>query len=146
MAEKLSPEQRSQIMSRVRTRGTTLELAVRKVLFAAGFRYRLHPKSLPGRPDIVLPRYRVAVFVNGCFWHGHSCRRGARPQSHVDFWSRKIDRNRARDKAALAAMKAAGWTPKVIWQCRLDTGTAQLIRLLHRRARGADKPSRAVRR
>jgi DNA mismatch endonuclease (patch repair protein) len=145
MPDKISAQQRSRIMSRVRTRGTAPELAVRKALFAAGFRYRLHPKSLPGRPDIVLPRYRVAVFVNGCFWHGHSCRRGARPQSHVNFWSEKIARNMARDHAALAAIKAAGWKPKVIWQCKLDAGVGQLMRFLHRR-REAGKRSIAVRR
>jgi DNA mismatch endonuclease, patch repair protein len=122
MSDKISAEQRSRIMSQVRTRGTALELAVRRALFAAGFRYRLHPKNLPGSPDIVLPRYRIAVFVHGCFWHGHSCPRGRRPQSHVDFWSEKLDRNMARDRAAIAAIKSAGWRPKVIWQCKLNAG------------------------
>jgi DNA mismatch endonuclease (patch repair protein) len=146
VTEKISAEQRSRIMSRVRTRGTALELAVRKALFAAGFRYRLHPKNLPGRPDIVLPRYRNAIFVHGCFWPGHSCLRGRRPQSHAAFWSEKIDRNMARDQSVITAIELAGWTPKVIWQCDLETGVKELIRSLHRRDRLTKRASIAMRR
>lgn len=133
-------------MSRVRNRDTAPEKIVRKALFAAGFRYRLHSKHLPGCPDIVLPRYRVAVFVHGCFWHGHHCPRGRRPASNTAFWSEKIDRNIARDQATLAAIKQAGWKAKVIWQCDLERGTLRVIRDLHRLAPPAPVPLIAVRR
>lgn len=144
MADKVSPEQRSLNMSRVRNRDTAPEKFVRKALFAAGFRYRLHSKHLPGRPDIVLRRYRVAILVHGCFWHGHTCPRGRRPNSNTAFWSEKIDRNTARDRAIVAAIKNEGWKVKVVWQCDLERGTERLIRSLQRLARRAPTPPMAV--
>ena len=144
MADRLSPEQRSRNMSRVRNRDTAPEKIVRKALFAAGFRYRLHLKNLPGCPDIVLRRYRVAIFVHGCFWHGHTCRRGRRPTSNAMFWSEKIDRNIARDQVTIAAIKSEGWKAQIIWQCDLEHGTGRLIRLLQRLARWAPPPLKAV--
>jgi DNA mismatch endonuclease (patch repair protein) len=118
------------MMAAVRGADTLPELYVRKKLFAEGFRYRLHAKELVGKPDIVLPRFRILVFVHGCFWHGHSCPRGRRPTSNVDFWNAKIDGNVRRDHHNRLALKAAGWSPVVIWECRLKTATETLLRRL----------------
>src|SRR5262245_34234702 len=98
MADRFTAEQRSRNMSRVRGRDTQPEIIVRKLLHRLGYRFRLHRKGLPGKPDIVLPKYRTAIFVHGCFWHGHpGCRRSARPTTNVEFWNRKIDGNVERD-------------------------------------------------
>jgi DNA mismatch endonuclease (patch repair protein) len=115
VADKVSASIRSRMMSAVRNRDTAPERAVRAALFAAGYRYRLHRKDLPGSPDIVLPRYRIAVFVHGCFWHGHDCRRGRRPTSNTDFWNVKLDRNIARDRERRTALESLGWTVVTIW-------------------------------
>jgi DNA mismatch endonuclease (patch repair protein) len=131
--DRITPEQRSRNMARVRGKDTQPELRVRRALFARGFRFRLHRKDLPGRPDIILPRYRVGVFVHGCFWHGHSCPRGRRPSSNAQFWQQKIERNMERDRRAVPELEAAGWTVKTIWQCSLDEGIEELIALLQRR-------------
>jgi len=133
MADTLSSPERSKLMSRVRNKNTGPELAVRRALHAAGFRFRLHRRDLPGRPDIVLVRYRTAVFVHGCFWHGHACRRGALPQDNADFWSEKIDRNRARDATAVEALVLAGWSVETIWQCELKQGLEPLLERLRQR-------------
>ncbi len=115
------------MMAAVKGKNTKPELIVRRALHAAGFRFRLHRRDLPGRPDIVLPRHRTAVFVHGCFWHGHDCRRGRRPSTNVDFWGPKLDRNVERDLANQAALEAAGWQVVTIWECSLADGTARLI-------------------
>jgi DNA mismatch endonuclease (patch repair protein) len=113
-------------MARVRSRDTAPELAVRRALWAAGFRHRLGGMGLPGRPDLVWPGRRIALFVHGCFWHGHDCRRGARvPRANHAYWVGKIAANRARDAAALDALAAAGWTTVVAWECDLAGGLAQ---------------------
>jgi DNA mismatch endonuclease (patch repair protein) len=130
MTDRFAPEQRSRMMAAVRGKDTAPELYVRKHLFAAGFRFRLHVADLPGKPDILLPRYRVAVFVHGCFWHGHNCRRGVRPSSNTAFWDAKLDANIRRDRRARAALKAAGWRPIVIWQCALEMASSGLVRQL----------------
>ncbi len=127
MTDKVSAADRSRMMAAVRGKNTKPELAVRSALFAAGYRFRLHRRDLPGSPDIVLPRYRLAVFVHGCFWHGHDCTRGRRPASNVEFWNAKLDRNRARDCASRTALEAAGWTVAIIWQCSV---VQQIERLL----------------
>ena len=107
-------------MARVKSRDTKPELSVRKLLTRLGFRYRLHRRDLPGSPDIVFVGRRKAVFVHGCFWHGHSCARGARvPRTNADYWRAKIDRNAMRDMEAQAALLAMGWSPFVIWKCEL---------------------------
>ena len=118
MTDPFTPEKRSAVMRAVKGRDTTPELAVRRILRAAGIGYRLGGRGLPGRPDLVMPGRRVAVFVHGCFWHGHDCARGARkPRANADYWSAKIGRNRARDAAAAAALAEAGWRVVTVWEC-----------------------------
>ena len=117
-------------MARIRSEDTVPEMLVRKMLHAAGFRFRLHRGDLPGKPDIVLPRYKVAIFVHGCFWHGHeSCRDGRRPKSNLDYWNRKLDRNRERDRRSQAKLEAIGWRPLVVWECELEDPDQLLLRL-----------------
>jgi DNA mismatch endonuclease (patch repair protein) len=130
MADRVSTEMRSRMMAAVRGANTLPELYVRKKLFGEGFRYRLHVRELAGKPDIVLPRYRMAVFVHGCFWHGHSCPRGKRPSSNIEFWNAKIDGNVRRDRHNRILLKRAGWSSVVIWECRLEMATRALLRRL----------------
>lgn len=120
MTDVFTPEQRSAVMRRVKGRDTTPELAVRRILRAAGVGYRLGGAGLPGRPDLVMKGRGVAVFVHGCFWHGHDCARGGRkPKANAAYWSAKIDRNRARDEASRAALAAAGWRVVTVWECAM---------------------------
>ncbi|MDX2233011.1 MAG: very short patch repair endonuclease [Hyphomonadaceae bacterium] len=114
-----TPE-RAAVMRAVRRRDTGPELAVRRLVRAIRTGYRLDARGLPGRPDIAFTRTRHAIFVHGCFWHGHDCARGARaPKANAAYWAAKIARNRARDAAALTALTAAGWTAMVVWECAL---------------------------
>ena len=107
-------------MRRVKGRDTTPELKVRKALTRLGARYRLHRADLPGKPDIVLPGRRLAIFVHGCFWHGHDCARGARvPKQNRDYWLEKVAKNRARDAAHREALAGKGWRVETIWECEL---------------------------
>ena len=130
MTDVFSPEKRSAVMRRVKGKDTTPELKVRKVLTALGARYRLHRKDLPGKPDIVLPGRRLAVFVHGCFWHGHDCARGARvPKQNRDYWLGKIARNRGRDAKSREALAALGWRVETIWECELKDSAALAQRL-----------------
>lgn len=116
--DKLSPAHRSRVMASVRGKDTTPELRARKMLHALGFRYRLHRKDLPGKPDIVLPKYRVCIFVHGCFWHQHpGCKRSSRPSSNEEFWSGKLDKNIERDEENRQALQKLGWKVAVIWEC-----------------------------
>ncbi|MEI9898927.1 MAG: very short patch repair endonuclease [Hyphomicrobium sp.] len=126
---------RSRMMSAVKGRDTQPERTVRRVVHAAGYRFRLHHTNIPGRPDLVLPRFKVAVFVHGCFWHGHTCIRGKRPTSNTEFWNAKIEGNIARDQRTTAAVKAAGWKHVVVWECSLARDTQRLLALLARRDR-----------
>jgi DNA mismatch endonuclease, patch repair protein len=114
-------------MSRVAAKNTAPEIYVRKALHAAGLRFRLHRRDLPGSPDIVLPKYGVVVLVHGCFWHSHDCVRGARPRSNVDFWTSKLDRNRERDQTNRQQLEALGWKVQTIWECTLDKGVQQIL-------------------
>ena len=107
-------------MSRIRGKDTKPEILVRKGLHVRGFRFRLQDRNLPGRPDIVLPKYGVAIMVNGCFWHGHKgCRYATKPKSNVEFWEAKIARNKHRDEVTAAHLEALGWTVIVVWECEL---------------------------
>jgi DNA mismatch endonuclease (patch repair protein) len=114
-----SPAKRSEIMSLVKSQNTSPELAVRRMLSARGYRYRLHPANLPGRPDIVFPNRRRALFIHGCFWHGHDCPKGHPPKSRRDYWVPKIAANKLRDARQLGRLRRAGWKAMVIWQCQL---------------------------
>lgn len=119
MVDSFDTVKRSEIMRRVRGKDTYPEKVLRKILFALGFRYRLHVKNLPGTPDLVLARYRSAIFINGCFWHWHGCRRSRMPTNNVEYWRTKIDRNRTRDRNNYVSLLANGWRVLVIWECSL---------------------------
>ncbi|MDP3369482.1 MAG: very short patch repair endonuclease [Brevundimonas sp.] len=122
MSDVFTPEQRSAVMRAVKDRDTTPELTVRRILRAAGVGYRLGGSGLPGRPDLVMKGRRLAVFVNGCFWHGHDCARGARqPKANATYWSAKVARNRARDATTRAALESDGWRVITVWECGLKT-------------------------
>jgi DNA mismatch endonuclease (patch repair protein) len=130
MTDVFDPAKRSQVMARVKGRDTKPEMQVRRLLTAMGVRYRLHRKDLPGAPDIVMAGRRLAIFVHGCFWHGHDCARGARvPKQNRDYWLAKIGRNRARDERTQAELAAMGWTPLVLWECELKDEAALRVRL-----------------
>ena len=126
------PEKRSAVMRRVKGRNTTPEMTVRKALTRLGARYRLHRKDLPGKPDVVMPGRKLAIFVHGCFWHGHDCARGARvPKANRDYWVGKVGRNRARDAVSRAALTALGWRVETIWECDLKDEAGLDERLAH---------------
>ncbi|MBS0469748.1 MAG: DNA mismatch endonuclease Vsr [Proteobacteria bacterium] len=131
MADTRSRAQRSAIMKSVGSKNTGPELAVRRILHACGYRFRLHRKDLPGTPDIVLSGRRKIIFVHGCFWHGHRCRKGGLPKSRIDFWTAKISKNRKRDAKNRRALKLLGWDTAVVWQCQLKS-EAKLERRLVR--------------
>lgn len=119
MADRMTPEQRHYCMSRIRSEDTRPEMLVRRFLWKHGYRYRLHVKSLPGKPDIVLRRLNVAVFINGCFWHGHECQ-SRMPRSNTAFWQDKIRRNRERDARNNDLLRAMNWYVFTIWECELS--------------------------
>lgn len=127
VADTVTPQVRSRIMARVRQEDTVPEIVVRRMLHAAGLRFRLHRRDLPGKPDIVLTRHRTVVFVHGCFWHGHSCKWGRRPSSNTDFWNAKIDKNIERDEHHLIQLQRLGWRVRVIWSCELHGEAGRLI-------------------
>ena len=111
---------RSYNMSRVKNKDTKPEMLVRRFLHQKGFRYKLHDKSLPGKPDLVLPRYKVAIFIHGCFWHGHKeCKYFTVPQTRTEWWQNKIEGNARNDQKAVKALKSAGWKVVIIWACQL---------------------------
>lgn len=120
MSDIVSPAKRSAMMSGIRAKDTKPELRVRKALFAAGFRYRLHIKKMPGCPDIVLSKYRAAIFVHGCFWHQHAgCKLSKIPASRVEFWKAKLEGNSARDSRAVRDILSLGWRVLIVWECHL---------------------------
>lgn len=130
MPDKLTPSQRHKCMSSIRGKHTKPEILVRKGLHARGFRFRLHNRKLPGSPDIVLPKYGVAIMVNGCFWHGHKgCRYASKPKSNVEFWETKIARNRHRDEVTAAHLEALDWTVITVWECELNKNAGLNARL-----------------
>ena len=116
----MTPQQRHLCMSHIRSKDTKPEQLVRQDLWHKGFRYRLHVKDLPGKPDIVLPKYKTAIFVNGCFWHGHKgCKDFVIPKSNTSFWLEKIGKNKNRDEQNITALISAGWKVITIWECEL---------------------------
>lgn len=117
MADILSPSDRSRLMSRIRGRDTGLEVRIRKTLYHLGFRYRLGRRDLPGKPDLVLVRYRAAIFIHGCFWHGHDCDLFRVPKTRPAFWKKKIEGNRARDRSVALRLSAMNWRQCVVWEC-----------------------------
>ena len=120
MADRLTAEHRSWNMSRIRGADTKPEKQVRSILHANGYRFRLHQKNLPGKPDIVLPKYKSVILVHGCYWHRHDgCRYAYSPKSRVEFWSQKFARTVQRDKENLAALKVLGWRTLVVWECQI---------------------------
>ncbi len=122
MTDFMTAQQRSCAMSSVRGKETKTERSVRSLLHRRGFRFRKNVPNLPGRPDIALPKYKAAIFVHGCFWHGHSgCRKGAIPATRTDFWQAKIGRTMERDKEKTEALLASGWRVAVIWQCAMHS-------------------------
>ncbi len=119
MADIVPPEVRSRMMAGIRGKDTKPEIMLRKGLHAAGFRYRLHAKDLPGKPDMVFPRHRAVLFAHGCFWHGHDCHLFRWPSTRQDWWREKITRNGTVDARSEAALAGAGWRLGVVWECAL---------------------------
>lgn len=119
MPDVLSSMQRSYCMSRIRGKDTKPERLIRNALFAMGFRYRLHQRSLPGCPDLVLSKYRAVIFVHGCLWHKHGCELFRWPKTNAEFWRKKITRNSRNDAENLVKLKSAGWRVLVVWECSL---------------------------
>jgi DNA mismatch endonuclease (patch repair protein) len=141
MADKVDADTRSKIMSKVKSSNTSLEIAVRKALHREGFRFRLYRSDLPGKPDLVFPQYRLALFVHGCFWHNHGCKRSRLPTTNNAYWSAKIQRNAMRDAQNVERLQSLGWDCCVIWECELSKGINNAItELKHRRdARNIDQ-------
>ncbi|HZZ34048.1 MAG TPA: DNA mismatch endonuclease Vsr [Phenylobacterium sp.] len=145
MTDVYSSEKRSAVMRRVKGKDTSPELAVRKALTKLGARYRLHRADLPGKPDIVMPGRKLALFVHGCFWHGHDCARGARvPKQNRDYWVGKVDRNRARDANSREALAALGWGVETIWECELKDAAGLVATLAQLLCCHPGKPRRRL--
>ena len=128
--DRVTKEKRSRIMAAVHSKDTGTELVVRRFLWSRGIRYRIHPAYLPGKPDIVIPRCKLAIFVHGCFWHGHeNCSRGRLPKSRIEYWKAKIETNKSRDRLIEEKLKSKGWRQLVIWECQLRTKKAASMAL-----------------
>lgn len=123
MPDVVSSDVRSRMMAGIRGSNTKPELTLRRALHAAGFRYKLHDRSLPGKPDMVFPRYRAVLFAHGCFWHGHDCHLFRLPSTRPDFWAGKIERNREVDQRAANALEELGWRIGIVWECSLKGRT-----------------------
>lgn len=119
MVDVVSPSVRSRMMAGIRGKDTSPELLVRRALFARGLRYKLHDKMLPGKPDLVFPRFRAAVFVHGCFWHAHDCALFRLPGTRTEWWREKLARNQANDIRHMAALRESGWRVATVWECAL---------------------------
>lgn len=116
-------------MSKISGKETKPEILVRKFLFSNGFRFRKNVKDLPGKPDIVLPKYKTVIFVHGCFWHGHSCKRGTLPETNREFWAEKIGRNTKRDDNNISQLREKGWNIIIVWQCEIGSIKNREMRL-----------------
>jgi DNA mismatch endonuclease, patch repair protein len=126
----LTPQQRSHCMRNISSKNTKPEMLVRKALFALGLRYRIHRKDLPGTPDLVFPRLRAVILIHGCFWHGHGCNLFVIPQTNRDFWMRKIEGNRARDRKSVQQLRNLGWRVLIVWECVIRGGHKQPVEVL----------------
>jgi DNA mismatch endonuclease (patch repair protein) len=130
MADVVTPEKRSQMMAGIRGKNTKPEFIVRRGLHRRGLRYRLHVRSLPGQPDLIFPKYRAAILVNGCFWHGHQCSIFKWPSTRAEFWRSKIDGNRRRDERNVRDLIAKGYRVRTVWECETRKSDADLMILL----------------
>lgn len=132
MADVHDKATRSYNMSQIKATNTKPELLVRKFLHANGFRYKLHDKKLPGKPDIVLPKYKTVIFIHGCFWHGHTnCKYFVVPKTRTEWWLNKINTNKANDAKAMKALKKEGWRVITVWECKLKQGkTSSILTLI----------------
>lgn len=130
MVDNRNPASRSRLMSRIGSKHTKPELTVRSLLHRLGYRYRLHGKDLPGKPDIVFARRRKAIFIHGCFWHGHGCKIGNLPKSNVVYWSAKLAANRARDRTKRSELEQICWQVEEVWQCELADIQGLEVRLI----------------
>ena len=138
MADRITKEQRSLNMSNIRSKDTSIEIMVRKSLFNNGFRYRKNVTRLPGKPDIVLPKYKTAIFVNGCFFHRHkNCRLATMPKSNVDYWTSKFDRNIANDIKNKELLEKMGYKVITVWECEIRNDFENRIKLLYREIKGS---------
>ena len=152
MTDRLSPEKRSHIMSMIRSKDTKPEILVRRYLFHAGFRFRVNVRKLPGTPDIVLRKYKTAIFINGCFWHGHEgCPEFRPPRTRTEWWEQKLRRNKERDERVRAQLTEMGWHTMVVWECQLKPkvraatleSLAYTLNRIFLTDRGADMPVKA---
>lgn len=129
MADVFDSAKRKQIMSHVRSKNTSPEVKLRSILHRNGYRFRLNRKDLPGKPDIVLPKYKAVIFVHGCFWHGHNCKRGQRPKTNMEFWNKKIEGNMQRDKLDVTKLMKLGWRVLIVWECELKKQNQDVLLL-----------------
>lgn len=127
MADRVTPENRSRNMAAIRGKNTKPETEVRRFLHAQGFRFRLHRKDLPGKPDIVLPKYRAAIFVHGCFWHLHGCKHTVIPKTRTEWWTAKLEGNRARDETNSRRLQQLGWLVITVWECEITPARLELL-------------------
>lgn len=118
---------RSWIMAQVTSRNTVPEIYVRRAIHRSGYRFSLHSRNLPGAPDVILPKYKMVIFIHGCFWHWHGCKRSRMPSSNKDYWTKKIAKNVQRDKECQAKLSSLGWECRIIWECELAKSTIHLI-------------------
>ncbi|QDU33023.1 Very short patch repair protein [Poriferisphaera corsica] len=126
MTDRISPEHRSWNMSRIRSKNTKPELIVRSLLYKMGYRFRLHRKDLPGKPDIVLPKYKTVIFVHGCYWHRHAdCKLAYKPKSHIHFWQNKFSKTIKRDRLRTKQIQDLGWRVIIIWEC--ETANTEIL-------------------
>lgn len=149
MADVFTPEQRSRIMRQVKSKNTSAEIEVRRIVWRLGFRYRLHRHDLPGVPDLVFPMRKKIIFIHGCFWHGHECARGNRiPKSNHEYWLAKVEKNKARDNANQESLQNKGWTIMIVWECALKNKAtlSEEIRHFLLTNRTPDKESTVTRR
>ena len=123
-------EKRSDVMSKIKGKNTKIELFVRKWLFSRGYRFRVNDRRYPGSPDIVLPKYKTVIFVQGCFWHGHICKIAHLPKSNTDYWTQKIEANKVRDERNFSQLEAMGWNVVLVWECEIKVNSKERLKRL----------------